>query len=147
MLLCLLFDAEKLNLTPVDRLIDGTLIVNPNGPYPVKYTKEYLKGDPLNKRLNSNTFLTTKFRKWNSEKEFRFISARPGYYRFAPDSLRQIIFGLRIQQTAKAAIKTIISDRYGAIKFRRVELKREAFALMLVDENNDVRGKRKGSSP
>jgi hypothetical protein len=75
--LCLVFKTEQIDLTPVDKFANGIAIVDPKPPHEVTYIDKYLDGDPLKNELRRNAFLTTKFKKWSAEKEFRFIGARP----------------------------------------------------------------------
>lgn len=132
--LCLVFDKEQLKFTPTEKIVNGTLFVDPTGPHKVSYSGEYLDADPLSKNLNQKTFLATKFNKWSNEKEFRFISPKEGNYRFNPESLVEIIFGLRIATESKETIKSIVTLRYGKVKFRRIKLSNKRFAFELTDE-------------
>ena len=74
--ICLLYDSELLGLEPREKIQDATIIANPNGPYKVEYSDQYLNEDPLSQELTQQSFLTTKSRNWNDEKEYRYISPK-----------------------------------------------------------------------
>ncbi|MFA6597454.1 MAG: DUF2971 domain-containing protein [Ignavibacteriaceae bacterium] len=131
---CLVFDKAKLSFTQKESIINGTYIGDPNGPHMVAYTDKYLDLDPLSKKLNQDSFLTTKFKKWSAEKEYRFISPRAGNCCFNPNSLLEVIFGLRISPDSKETIKKIVNVGYVNVRFRKINLLSDKFGFTLVKE-------------
>lgn len=131
---CLIFEVAKLSLKRKDYIINETVIGDPIGPYVVTYTDRYLDLDPLNKELNQDSFLTTKFKKWSNEKEYRFISPRPGNCYFNPNSLLEVIFGLRISPDSKETVKKIVNVGYVNVRFRKINLLSDKFGFTLVKE-------------
>jgi hypothetical protein len=129
--ICIKFDTEKLEFTPKVTIADGVLITKPKGPFKVKYTYKYLDLDPLQKELDHNSFLTTKFEEWKNEKEERYIAARAGNYLFEKNSLLQITFGLRTSLEAKETIMKL-SQGYSNVVFKQISLSENSFDIKIV---------------
>jgi hypothetical protein len=127
--ICLVFDSAQLKFEPKGKKINGTF--NPTGPFEITYSDKYLDLDPLNRELNQDSFLTTKFCKWLNEKEYRYISAKPGSYYFSVNSLVKIVFGLRISPDSKETIKKIVDNRYDNVKYNQIDLLEDRFGFSL----------------
>ena len=128
--LCLMFDSERIEFQPKEKVVNGTIILNPTGPHKIEYTDKYLDIDPFEKKLTQQTFLTTKFDKWINEKEFRFISSKPGNYTFNIDSLQKIVFGLRASKDAIETVRTIFSN-IADIGYQQIVLSKNKFGFKL----------------
>ena len=128
---CVKYDTEYLDFMPKEKIVDGSLITNPNGPFKVNYSSKYLDLDPLQKELNHNTFLSTKFEKWKNEKEQRYIAARAGNYLFERKSVLQIIFGLRTSSEAKETIIKLAKKEYPKVEFQQVTLVENSFDIKI----------------
>ena len=136
---CLIFEEKSLHFKPGQLLFEAgtlerTIISAPTGPHQVNYQNEYINTDPITGMLNQKNFLTTKFKVWSYEHEFRFIAPRLGLYHFNPDALRQIVFGLRTPPKYKVQIKNIASSKYPDVLFKRIKLTENDFAFELESE-------------
>lgn len=131
--ICLVFDVKKIKLESVEWNIN--MDNQPKKLHKVKYTSKYLNSDPLNKELTPITFLTTKFKKWQYEREYRYLSNIIGNHFYNPESLIEIVFGLRMSKDSKDKVKKIVSNsEFKNIRFKRIELEKNKFNLKIIDE-------------
>jgi len=132
---CLLFESENLTFQPVINRENGTYCAGAYRLEKVTYTNKYIDQNPIEKKLNSHTFLTTKHSKWKYEKEYRFISSKPGNHSYEPSFLKTIIFGLRTKRDHEDTVKNIIKFKKNNIKFKKVKLEKDKFLLKITDDN------------
>lgn len=133
--LCLVFETEELEFYPQET-IPGTLIGSVSKALEVSYTDTYLSSDPTLRHLNSETFLTTKFTPWSYELEYRYIAPKAGRYYFPKESLKEVIFGIRLSESDREAFREVFEKFYSDVKLSMIQLKNDHFAFEKVDYNN-----------
>jgi hypothetical protein len=99
-------------------------------PLKVNYIKRYLSEDPLDRELNPQTFIKTKFAPWAYEKEYRYVAARADRYFYPGKALKEIIFGLRLPQDKRDEIDQVTKTFHPHVKLSEVVLKRSDFGLI-----------------
>ncbi|WP_400260907.1 DUF2971 domain-containing protein [Sphingobacterium sp. SG20118] len=137
---CMSFDTKKLSFLPGNELYEtnlknGKLISAPNGPHKINYTKEYLDSDPLSGNLNQNTFLTTKFDVWKYENEYRYIAPIKGLFSYNPESITEVIFGLRTPNNTKVGVKNIFDELGLDIHYKKIEMEQNKFSFIVSEES------------
>ncbi len=110
--ICLVFETDDLEFFPQIPIEDGVMVGSVSKALEVKYTDDYLSSDPLIKELNSHTFLTTNFTPWSYEKEYRYIAPKAGRYFFKRNALKEVIFGVRLSEQDRSALKATLEKNY-----------------------------------
>ena len=129
----MVFETNELEFFPQTPLENGVMVGTVSKPLEVKYTDEYLSSDPLTKKLNFQTFLTTKFTPWSYEKKYRYIAPKSGRYYFAKQALKEVIFGMRLTEKDRSALKEIIVQNYANVKLSMIKIKMDHFAFEKID--------------
>lgn len=128
---CLMFESKNLKFFPEIKITtDGIGISDITGPpQKVNYIKKYLSADPLDRELNADVFLRTKFQPWAYEREYRYIASRAGRYYYPAVSLQEVIFGLRLPDAERSAIGDLVKLHYPHAKLSQVKMKKGDFGF------------------
>lgn len=128
---CLVFDSKKLSFYPEIKVTTDGIGINDviGPPKKVNYVKKYLSADPLDRELNADVFLRTKFHPWAYERECRYIAAKEGRYFYPAEALTEIIFGLRLPETERTAISQMVSTKHPHVKLSEVKMKKGDFGF------------------
>lgn len=99
----------------------------------VLYRDEYPVVDYYNtpKDEQVDLMLLTKYSGWSYEEEWRIIDFElgPGIREYPPQLLRGVIFGLRMPESARAMIRSLLKKRGYAVKFSEVVQDESRFKL------------------
>jgi hypothetical protein len=73
---------------------------------------------------------------WRYEREYRLIRHEAGLAKFAPSSVREIVFGLKTSEATRRSVIRILSDPVWAhVKIRRVHQDSTSFDFMVLRES------------
>ena len=117
---CLVFDETLRFATPPELNTVDKIVAHPTGPHKIDYVENYLDEDPFEKKLSQRNFLTTKFKTWVYEKEYRFISPVRGVFHFGKNSLKEIVLGLNCDLTTEKALTCILKDGYSGVLIKKI---------------------------
>lgn len=132
---CLVFDEPLTFVTPPELNTIDKIVFHPTGPHKISYVENYLDEDPFEKKLTQRNFLTTKFKTWDYEKEYRFISPVSGAFRFDKNSLKEIVLGLNCDVATMEALTSILKARYSSVLLKKVSRIDSDFKLTIDDVN------------
>jgi hypothetical protein len=77
--------------------------------------------------------LLTKSRKWKYESEYRMVNTEPGEYKFSPEALKSITFGLKTSSDyVRKVLQALNNDSYSHVKINYLSHRVGSFDFELV---------------
>ncbi len=99
-------------------------------PIRINYASDYPQ-IPITEISYPTALLKTKYEGWSYEEEFRIYKAGAGCYSFNPKSLRQIIFGCKVEQDKIETVDAILKNRpeLSHVELYKAEIKTSSYKL------------------